>query len=1109
MRNDISIYFSSNPFTEYKVVSGSIFNKEFSETLDSATVILDYITLENRLRNIKPYEYVKVVNKGVSDLNISEFYLVDNYVEKEVNIADRIFQYTINLMSETKLLEKIQCPNLSISHSKVKGKKTIFTYICQYMRLYSPKVKFMNDDETWEYKHLIEWDESEEGELFKKFNVECADMSLSQPTLRQLLTSLMLQVGCIPTIKNRKLSFLDFNEEQTIFNLNDSVNYIEKSMSSDSYINSIVNIHNQVLDSENEVISEKIGFRNRDKMLLKQLDDLTIETKFPIYKINKIVLNSFIDLKIPIFEYYTQNTSYLKENQKNASHPFIVNLTGEMSSNGGWVEFSLFQYDRIVNNKSHTCFLKNLKIHFCAQVIKDSGKRTPYEEIEVIEFFKDGATLNFPFYAIEKPMVKEDIYSLDTAETLNEKEFVEKDIDNNRYDKVGFYWNFYARMTKEYVFQNDRVGYVWIECEFIDVQDDGKLYNVFMPMNKVALGSFTNYQPYYRYSIGDYEEGIAKVDMTPLLIEEEKRRLLDVDYTTMPSIGTLEDLAKYIYGTIGYKLGTKQISGFSETYSIPVAWWNDTYSNFENILTFIEGNKLFEVSLAPIIASLGNMPVKYANYENNYEVNALKRNFSLMTFDIYYQPLNSYNLKYTKDDIDIPFFIEQLDQAENGVVDFDRTSLAEQDKINRLGNEVLAISQTTDDFSNMSDVNSLYNGDYTIFKRTIAVENDYVSINCQASKNYVIQNYFTSITTKYRAFENIDYNQSILRKENQTIFVLIDDEYSIDGDKKIKLLNNYDNSIFASALLNYEENYLKDKIKYSYAKDSKNAYKNDISVISTKNMIAFIFEDYDNVSSGSYLTRTSVDEKLGGVPQSWGIFADDYYEAHEVGYLSNIPLFEYDYANAVENVANLPLINSYPIEKYSVFNLVDDNDSENKLMTFYKDGAEIINQTLQFVYYTTSKNIIWTEHFLNNCLLVDNKWEINSKRRIIARTIVGEFKVNGKLHRFNSANDISTLKNLIMYEAIIVRDGKIEIDWTNDLFKGSTQFKITWEEKREENGVQTLYYADIIAFKKRNDIDVYYISLNDTKTLYAYDTIKSGDNKGLIYFAKNVSEKHF
>ena len=57
--NDIRIKFSSSMdssgnLKEYPVVSGSVFSDEYNETLDSATILLDHIRVEDRLTDLQP-----------------------------------------------------------------------------------------------------------------------------------------------------------------------------------------------------------------------------------------------------------------------------------------------------------------------------------------------------------------------------------------------------------------------------------------------------------------------------------------------------------------------------------------------------------------------------------------------------------------------------------------------------------------------------------------------------------------------------------------------------------------------------------------------------------------------------------------------------------------------------------------------------------------------------------------------------------------------------------------------------------------------------------------------------------------------------------------------
>ena len=403
MTNNVVAYFSSSldskgHFKEYRAVSGSTFNDEYSEILDSGTLVLSQIRKENRLFTIKPYDYVHVVNKK-DPSKFNKYYYVDNFNEKENNIKEHLFGYTINLMSETKILEKIQCPNLTITHDVNNGeiqKLSIYEHIRRYMELYVPKIKYCDDDETWHYEPLIKMPSANAGvvttttinvdfsssdfepaevpdvyvleissneltdvsdyssvvikstvceggvvlnnlsssfnpithkievygetenvgsgtivityeyegfsEFYNRFSANCADMSFSAPTLRQLLTTLMQQVGCIPTVKNRTLNFLDFQKEavpfgydsetrQVDYTLHNTVNFIRRNLSSDSFVNTLANLSDNVLDSENEVICETLCFRDSNNVLLRQQENLKLETSLPIYKVNKCIMH--------------------------------------------------------------------------------------------------------------------------------------------------------------------------------------------------------------------------------------------------------------------------------------------------------------------------------------------------------------------------------------------------------------------------------------------------------------------------------------------------------------------------------------------------------------------------------------------------------------------------------------------------------------------------------------------------------------------------------------------------------------------------------------------------------------------------------------------------
>ena len=1071
MTNKIELTFSSNPIKSYYCVSGSVFNDEYNETLDSAVVILDDITSENRLNDLSPYEYVKVANKGVSALFDNRFYLIDNYVEKETNIHKHIYQYTINLMSETKLLEKIQCPNLVITHSEIYGTLKISDHIDRYMKLYCPKVKIYKKDGTWHYDYIIKWDVEK---LEEKFFVDCADMSLSLPTLRQLLTSLMLQVGCIPVVKNRELTWIDFNEKQTTFNRLNSMNYFQKSLSSDSYVNTLVNNHNQVLDTDNIVISETAGFRNRDNAILQQLGNLTIETKFPIYDIKKFVFKLEKPTNV-LFKPINTTDYYITGFAGKSYLPDITNIKFSIKNNRTLIIDKMYYYvsnqtgDNTSTESRHPTKISNLEINVCIKnTMKVYNQETyQFKHIGKKTFLKNGAILNAPNYSYNGNahyVINATTGQISAGETLG-----------SHYAKG--YW--YSLENLEIPVNEDITDIskiaVWIKNDIKDLTNNVEDIQ-FVPFVE-KIGEYYPYVDNNKNPKRIYT--YYNVDITPLVVENSKRNLKSANYVEMGNATTLEELAEYVYGTIGYSIGTKQISGFSQTYSIANAWWQKTYSVIENIINFIMENDLYNESNFDyniLYESVGGLtPELYT--ANIYEIKFPLDNFNFATlmFDIEYQPLNSYNLKYVKEVNDVPLLLEQLDSSENGVVDFDRTSLNEQDKINRLGNDILSINQVTNDEREIQPLNSQY-GNYTIFKRSVALDNNFFSVNYYASKNYVMQNYFTSITTKYRAYEKVDYNQSVIRKENQTIFVYIGEKIiSANDDIHIK---NLDKKLLVSGLENYIENPY--KINYSYEKDGVKSYKNDVSVITAKNLIAFVYENYDNASAGQYLVSNEVDTNLQGIAQQNYMYSDDYYISHEVGFINKFSIMNKD------DVAKLPLIK----EDYQViFNLVDNNKNSDLKRTFYKDNAEIINQTVQFIYYTDSDKVIWTNLFLENNKMVGRS---NYKPNVVIDISGQEFKITDEIYNY-LGDIICKVDELLSSGALMIGANEIVINWEHELLLGKTQIKISSSVVRPRAILKAT--RDFIAFKKGNETVQYlYYGLQDSKTFRKYK-----ENNGLIY----------
>ena len=1293
---------SAGDFKDYPVINGSIFNEEYSETLDSATIVLSQIHKEDRLFGIKAYDFVRVFDaettydSNTDTYDFDKIYLIDNFHERENNIKEHFFGYTINLMSETKILEKFQCPNLVVTHKIFEDgtifKKTIFKHIKDYMSLYVPKMKFDNGDGTWSYKPVVQldgyttdtysasrtWDQSNfveynprnvtlhgsgnapaagqytvnvpigsdinvnfisniqvvlgvgsgtiisttldsnkrmfivvcsvasgsfrvdvsfktfdyyeltyggvwisplpfdlahldgigyeivngnakivtcdvvqdptpglenqyviyvvvrkyepfetneqivfqvnanyyeiTSDKWKKFDVPCADLSFGAPTLRQLLTLLMQQVGCIPVVKNRKLGYLDFKLEAEPFGgtkgfyVNDTVNFIGRGLSSDSFVNTIINMSNNVLDSENAVYCESLGFRDRNSLIIKQEQNLYLETKFPIYKVENFVINSYVQASTTI---------------RGIRRVKTVGIPGEAIVN---------KLDWNISFSRQSSIIERINFGVLLDVQNDPNWRA--------EVIIDGDFVAFSYDTAQSKQTTH-IHSEFNSNTYTSNDYMfDITLNNPEFDMFYFHGTISVQSSR---YPEQQETYEVLDCTF-DTTYGG--------MNLLTLYS---------------------QDITPLLLENSIRQYLSTDFQQMindtnnnPS-ATIFDLAKYIYGTIGYSIGSNQISGFSNIYNVGIAtglgWLQEGFTYIENLWNFIvehysggvtatiqkmyagfplviDNDNPNDVRQSIVVSNVNPYnPVKDSTANQN--LFSTDVNFAYMWFDIVYQPLNSFNLTYTKTEEDVDFPIEQYNGNSSGLTDFDRLAVHEQEIVDRVGNDTLSIAQRTNDFSDIQDFKNgpLYfldnaerggknNIKYIVFKRSFTINNNCFNASYMASKDAVLKNYFTSIRTKYRAYQYVDYTQSVLRKERDIIYVRIGEDTWYDGDDKV-YFGNFNS---ANDLIQQQLSVALLPLANSITKLSKNAIlgdgfektKNDLSVVCYKNYFALVYEEADNVGSGTYFESVSMqqarlyeDALLGGVPQTWQIWNEGYNDYHYVSFsgLLNISDVFSDYidlstidvdeiANNFDYILSLPLVSDSFLENNITISIVNDKNTQNLVAKhkrmFFKDYSERINHTVQFIYYTTSKNILWTERFIRG--------ELESLDNIMIYDLTGlVFEINDNDYNANTDIDFDSERiSTLSTQFLSLSDGNgevnpyIEINWQN-VPNYIYAFKI----------IQKVgdYYRDIVAFKRNPGALGYqrrfYITLNDTKSDYVM-----GEKNGILYRKYKVSTGH-
>ena len=106
---------------------GIVRNKNLSEQLDSATVVLTNVSN----MNIEPYDLIQLTNESGN----AENWLIANVNKDYVTYnAPFKFDYTLDLMSLTKRLETISLPSMSITN--IGQNRTIKSYIQRVIERY-------------------------------------------------------------------------------------------------------------------------------------------------------------------------------------------------------------------------------------------------------------------------------------------------------------------------------------------------------------------------------------------------------------------------------------------------------------------------------------------------------------------------------------------------------------------------------------------------------------------------------------------------------------------------------------------------------------------------------------------------------------------------------------------------------------------------------------------------------------------------------------------------------------------------------------------------------------------------------------------------------------
>ena len=480
--------------------------------------------------------------------------------------------------------------------------------------------------------------------------------------------------------------------------------------------------------------------------------------------------------------------------------------------------------------------------------------------------------------------------------------------------------------------------------------------------------------------------------------ENEARNLLSKDWNDFDNVNpiSITELAQYRLATLGYDIGSKFIDGWGTSYTYPSGWWSTTEKTYiQNIL------RVMDLHIAPLGVNAFNIvrdafnkgsiiePFSTTSYHGNIispfsddeAVGALK--FKGLFFEIDYNGFYNGTLIHSKDNDFGSITIN--DNPSSSLTILESDGVFQKEKLNRLGNEIVALAGKYTSLGQVQDIGSVYDDDVVIFKSEISVGNHEVKANYYGSKDYVMKNYFTSVFAKHRTSNLLSYSESVIRAENKKMFLVLDkDKYIHESEKAISFKNFTTIPEFEilSGLRPNERLTSKDDFKKPnqinkgfFYKDNA-AYISDVNRFVSGNSMAFNIQMFDNVSGGVFIKEK--EPAVVGSKQDWYLLVDDI----ETGFIENIGVYfchldietEYETLPQAYNKTKIDDVYNDKLLKLPYENIIP-NNQKNLIGGIYKvnkDNKEILDYTLQIEAVATSPDIIITPKLLELSDLIGN-----------------------------------------------------------------------------------------------------------------------------------------
>lgn len=716
---------------QYKIANGAVFVENGNETLDSGTIILPQ--LSHKIQ-IEPYDIVVIWSDEDSKYKInSRRMCVDTVTCIQTSLRPAIYKYEISLFSETKLLEGIACPSLSIT--KTPTDRTVYQYLVQYLNEYGTKTA-VNPANMYATNKF-----SFSSRVNTKFSsIICPELQWNEPTLREVFTDLMMVADCIPVVKNNVIDYMDISSEgeEISENQRKSINYIQESQSSQDYISelkmnvrnalnnnkpsgSITSYNDEDIPKDASCIVEEIGFRNYETYQLTT-ERLKLETQMPIWNL------FYVGFMVRTWG----SVSYKRDESGQ-----------EIIKNGN---FNNGTNDWILTGSDNTMSVSN------GQMIISVGSSGSGGLKQNIVMTDDIKSSSFHYKIVAKSSTVGTIFAAFHEKDTGQSSVVRLDLGTN-------FETFEGDITVSYDGGEYKLDYLYIDLLSSFKNEQIIFKSISLTGTKVITRTYT---------IAQNDLLKAEKNITDYILEYGLWQTKDIYYAGANS--TQGFSTNWQNTCLYFKRGQKGIFNFSAVQTWKFLWITSQTMVYE----------LMKADMGTIAenAMIEKCKMVYPESDGYYGYSVISRTTPAITddnvgacrFRIKYEPIDDCVFKASKS----PMVRNQrvvIDNQTNSYVDINRAGMLEYLKANRLGNKMKIINgRYLCDENDMPQLFQKIDGSI-IFRKEIAIHGNYIKVNYQATENYVLKDYFTSVKSRLRSWRIVDGAEAFTRADVFKFFV--------------------------------------------------------------------------------------------------------------------------------------------------------------------------------------------------------------------------------------------------------------------------------------------------------------------------------------------------